>query len=685
MLKRLSLLIALSLALSAEDGQAQASDNVEGASRPIADESYAADFFVRFNPQTALDMVRRIPGFTLDVGTEGVRGFSSGNGNVFVDGQRPSTKTSLTEVLERLPAAAVERIELIRDGAGSADAAGQPVVANIVTSNSASAGSWSAEMERAPDGRVYPRAEISVTQPVGDWQLQTKANAFWERFSFISFRRDLLDAEGNFVRYQEEALPSTLSEMYLFSEGKRAFAGGTLTLNGRLGYSDYGQTTTRIGYPGRGTPGAGAIDRRVIKFDSTYVEAEAGTEWLRTLPADWTLKLVGLGTWREEEQQSRTGLELPPGSPPARSGFDGTRKPLELVGRATMSKGNAASFRPEIGGEMAFNALDSTLTFSSTASAPIPASNVRIEELRAEVFSNFSWPVDSNWTLEGGLAIEGSKISVTGDAENEQTIVILKPSAGLSRKLGTAGNVRFDFRRSAGQLEFEDFAASAEVEEDREFAGNPQLIPDKTWRVSTTADWRTRSGSAVNLTVFHEWKQDVLEQVLLTSGVPGLGNAGEARSWGLEGSLTLPLNPLLPGGQLESSFDISESRFEDPLTSTTRRLDGLQRPQADVSLRQDLPDIGLAWGATYTLPSETEFFFFNEQLTSQVGDEWILFAETTRLVGLTTRLTATYAGNIDFPQERRLFAPNRSGALQARELIDRTRGTFVTLAISGKF
>lgn len=684
MLKRFSLLIALSLALPAENGRAQGASSGEAASS-VVDESYAADFFSRFNPQTALDMVSRLPGFTLDVGTEGVRGFSSGSGNVFVDGQRPSTKTSLTEVLERLPAAAVDRIELIRDSGGSAEAAGQTVIANIITSASVTAGSWSAEMERAPDGRVYPRAEISVTQPLGDWQVQTKANAFWERFSFISLRRDLLDAEGNSVRYQEEALPSTLSEMYLFSEGKRAVAGGTLTLNGRLGYSDYGQTTTRTGFPGRGTPDAEALDRRIIKFDSTYAEAEAGVEWLRPLPDDWTLKLVGLGTWRDEQQQSRARLEIPPRSPPVRSGFDGTRKPLELVARATMSKVGAATFRPEIGGELAFNALDSTLAFSSATSAAIPASNVRIEELRAEAFANFAWPIDANWTLEGGLAIEGSKISVSGDAENEQAIVVLKPSAGLSRKLGTAGSVRFDIRRSAGQLDFEDFAASAEVEEDREFAGNPQLIPDKTWRVSSTADWRTTSGSAVNLTVFHEWKEDVLEQVLLASGAPGLGNAGAARSWGLEGSLTLPLHRLLPGGQLESSFEFSESRFDDPLTRTTRRLNGLQRPEAEVSLRQDLPVIGLAWGATYTLPSETEFFFFNEQLTSQVGDNWTLFAETTRLAGLTTRLTATYAGNIDYPQERRLFASDRSGTLQARELIDRTRGTFVTLTVSGKF
>ena len=54
--------------------------------------TYDAAFFSQYNPQTALDMVRQTPGFSLD-GGEDRRGFSGAVGNLLIDGQRPSSKS----------------------------------------------------------------------------------------------------------------------------------------------------------------------------------------------------------------------------------------------------------------------------------------------------------------------------------------------------------------------------------------------------------------------------------------------------------------------------------------------------------------------------------------------------------------------------------------------------------------
>ncbi|MFN9928460.1 MAG: hypothetical protein ACK53I_16135, partial [Phenylobacterium sp.] len=45
--------------------------------------SYGPDFFAPFNPVTAEDVVRRVPGFTLDNGLER-RGFAGAAGNVLI-------------------------------------------------------------------------------------------------------------------------------------------------------------------------------------------------------------------------------------------------------------------------------------------------------------------------------------------------------------------------------------------------------------------------------------------------------------------------------------------------------------------------------------------------------------------------------------------------------------------------
>ena len=62
-------------------------------------------------------MVNQVPGFQLEGGFNNnrVRGFANTAGNVLIDDRRPSAKRdSLGNILTRIPAASVERIELIR-------------------------------------------------------------------------------------------------------------------------------------------------------------------------------------------------------------------------------------------------------------------------------------------------------------------------------------------------------------------------------------------------------------------------------------------------------------------------------------------------------------------------------------------------------------------------------------------
>ena len=94
---------------------------------------FAPEFFAGSSPNTALDMIARLPGFQFDQGNNGTRGFAGAAGNVLIDGDRPSSKSDgLEGVLRRISADSVERIELIRGGAPGIDMQGQTVVANVV-------------------------------------------------------------------------------------------------------------------------------------------------------------------------------------------------------------------------------------------------------------------------------------------------------------------------------------------------------------------------------------------------------------------------------------------------------------------------------------------------------------------------------------------------------------------------
>jgi outer membrane receptor for ferrienterochelin and colicin len=78
---------------------------------------YKSDFFADARPNTAYDMIGRLPGFNFDDGNM-ARGFAGTAGNVLIDGQRPTSKTDdLQSILYRIPASAVDHIEVIRGGA----------------------------------------------------------------------------------------------------------------------------------------------------------------------------------------------------------------------------------------------------------------------------------------------------------------------------------------------------------------------------------------------------------------------------------------------------------------------------------------------------------------------------------------------------------------------------------------
>ncbi|MFM7350382.1 MAG: TonB-dependent receptor domain-containing protein [Erythrobacter sp.] len=638
-------------------------------------ETYPRAFFDRFYPQTALELLERVPGFSLATGAD-LRGFAGGAGNVLVDGERPTIKAGgLEDFLSRIPADAVERIEVTRGAQRAGETAGQSLVANVIRKPQGFAGTWSGELERNPAGLVYPRGEVSFTAPLGPWSTTTKVNAFWEQFTFDNIDRIRRDASGALLAFDEETLPSTLRDAFIATEAKRLLAGGTLTVNARFGNSRYYQETGRDGFLGR-APDGGLADRRTdIRFDSEFWEGEFSADWAGNVARGWVLKLLALGSFRDIEQGSANVVAEPAGAAPTINRFASDSLPIEVLTRATIGKLEGA-VRPEFGIEAAYNRLDSRIALSvedASGVRPIilPASDVTVAEWRGETFGNVTWLVAPRWTIEAGMAAEFSQITVTGDAAGRNEFLFLKPSLALTFQASGALQLRAALRRTVGQLDFNDFAASANAEDDRFLAGNPDLGPDQTWRASMTADLRLPGGWALNAQAFHEWRSDVLEQVVLPSGGAGLANAGKARVWGIETEAALPLARFIRGALIEVSADFRDAAFSDPITGVTRQITGLTNPDIEIDFRHDLSEARLAWGVTFEPASRTRSFFANEAITDRRGRRITAFAETTRFFGLKMRLEASNLFQTRFPRDRQFFAPDRGGVFTGSESLDR--------------
>lgn len=664
-------------------------DHSVPAATTDAVETYPRAFFDRFYPQTALELLERVPGFSLDTGVE-LRGFAGAAGNVLIDGERPTIKAGgLEDFLSRIPADAVDRIEVTRGAQRAGETAGQGLVANVIRKPQSFAGTWSGELERNPAGLVYPRGEVSFTVPLGAWSTTTKVNAFWEQFTFDNIDRIRRDASGALLAFDEETLPSTLRDAFIATEAKRLLAGGTLTVNARFGNSRFYQETGRDGFLGREPDGDPADRRTDIRFDSEFWEGELSADWVGKVATGWVLKLLALGSFRDIKQGSANVVAEPPGAAPTINRFATDSLPIEVLGRAAIGKLEGA-FRPEFGIEAAYNRLDSRIALSIEDAAGVrpivlPASDVTVAEWRGETFGNVTWLIAPRWTLEAGLAAEFSQITVTGDASGRNEFLFVKPSLALTLQASSALQVRAALRRTVGQLDFNDFAASANAEDDRLLAGNPDLGPDQTWRASVTGDLRLKGGYAFNLEAYHEWRDDVLEQVILPSGVAGLANAGSARVWGIDAEAAVPLTGILKGGLLELSANFRDAAFVDPITGETRQISGLRNPDIVIDLRQDLSEARFAWGARYEPVAETATFFANEAIIDRRGRRITAFVETTRLLGVKMQLEVRNIGQVQFPRDRLLFAPDRAGLFTGSEILDRERGEFVKFTISDQF
>ena len=676
--------------------------------QPPGTELYSAIFFAEYAPQTALEMVKRLPGFVLQEQDSEVRGLGTGAGNVLIDGSRPTTKSGgIGDALERIPASQVLRIDILRGTAGAADVAGQSVVANVVRRKQGGFRRWQMALEQGDDGRLSPVAQVSLSQPLGQWDSALKINAIKQRAPRdAQIRR--YSSDGDLLQAQTETRPTTLTEVFFSGDARREFAEQTLIINARTGWSRYQPETTRPGFVGR-LPDDSPDSLFSNTRDSQYYTTELGIDWLVPLQGDWQWRLVNLNNtknWFFDTQSHSESYGEVPLVAGSQLRFD--EHLTENVVRTSWSHHNAdidlsrfSLARQEYGIEVAYNNMHSGLKSNTVdqhggtdTAITNSQTSAKVIEKRSEGFVNLNWQW-RDFTLETAMAAEYSQITVAGASEADRSLFFWKPSLALTYDYNDDIQYRFNLRRSVGQLDFSDFAASADLVDGRAFSGNARLKPHRSVRAGLAFDWRFSDRGALGLEVYHQWRTDVLEQMILPSGNEALGNAGDATVKGLKLSANLPLDPFIDEGLLTVKADVLNSSFDDPLTGRSRALTKLDSPQVELDFRQDLLKSRISWGIGYQLYQESEEYFVNEYNHFRTQGRWNAFIESNRfgdlfggLVdglfdGVKVRLAAKNLGDEQQSRNRRVYANGRNGQLLWRQSSERNRGPVVSLTFSG--
>jgi outer membrane receptor protein involved in Fe transport len=550
---------------------------------------YPVSYFDGIELNTAREMVTRVPGFVFIDTDSSKRGFGAASGNVLVDSVRPSSKTdTLSSVLDRIPRARVERIEVIRGSAPGIDMQGQTVVANVILRR-ADESHLIATLTNTiyGDGHLGPGASLEFTSRVGE-------NSYDVMLSRINTVDD--DSAGNGTRTLTLPGQPTIIDASHHRGAEKAGYGlnaslsrpvlqGAFTANLTL------QQTTFNSAVFYDAPAAAS-------FPSSHKirSAEIGANWDRSFgPVEVTL--VGL---QRLERNAYFNASISSG---VNQTFTSVSDTSESILRSTVRYIPSQTLTLEGGLEGAYNLLDGHSSFiSSGARVALPAGDPKVNEKRGEANIQASWRFAPDWSLEAGTRFEFSTISAQGVPAREFSFI--KPRLLLSWAPITNMQLRVRVERVVGQLNFDNFIASSNFSSNGISAGNLGLKPDQRWQFEGDFEYHFWDKGALVLSYTRENITDLVDFIPIGGGLDGPGNIPKAINNIYNLELSMPLDRLgWEGGTFKPSLVWKDAAVPDPVTGQIRQISGVQDRKLVFNFLQDIP----AWHSSIELTTQTAF------------------------------------------------------------------------------
>ena len=632
-------------------GAAQAQAPAQQAAVAEADQQgvlvFTPDFFTEYRPNTALDMVGRIPGFST-VDGDGSRGFEGSVGNILINGARPASKNDTgSNVLGRTLATQVERIELIRGGAPGIDMQGFSVVVNVITKTQSSRQSiLTAGATLFEGGQDLFNGSYQFTAVEGDrtWSV-TLADGLGMSDSNGVGRSVRTSADGTVLR--DEAFYNDQYGGGTSIRGNYAqpFMGGKIDLTARYGVNDFqGFTDLSTG-----------TDFRRSGFENSGDGGEVGAVYTRPISGRLNLETRFIHQFNTFESVSLSNSRIGGVDSPSQL-FVSEGDDSETILRGLLRFEQSPALTWETGAEVAYNMLETTQAFSiGGVAVPLPSASVKVEETRGELFGKSTWRVSPDLTLEGGLRLEASTISQSGDASQEKSFFFAKPRLLATWTPMANNQLRFRFERELGQLDFGDFAASADLDDENVFGGNVDLEPEQRWISELIYERRFLKDGIVSIGYRHDEIVDAIDVIPLDMGLSAVGNIGDGTLDQIAVNVAVPLDNIgFSGGKFSFRNTWNHTEVTDPTTGEIRAISGVRPTQAVIGISQNITSWKINWNVSY-IPLLGNKSFDPDQTSGFRGREYFEIAASYKP---TPTLTLSAQVNLwdDFSTSRTVYA-----------------------------
>jgi hypothetical protein len=651
--------------------------------------TFEPDYFTRFAPRSAYDMARNVPGFAIR-GSDDVRGLGQADANVLINGRRISGKANgPVEALRRIPASEVVRLELV-DGAslGIGGLTGQ--VLNVVTSAS---GRISGQFRYQPEWRSFGtparllagNVALAGSGQKSEWTLALRND---------SNRRgnqgpeQVFDGLGRLVALREEKANydsdrPTLSGSYT----RTADNGNILNLTGQVGAVIFRETEVSL----QTSPGGTFERTRNLRRTEDRFNVELGADYEFAF-GPGRLKLIGYHRFDDSPTTSTATTTFADGRAPLGSLFVRDTDSGETIARS--------EYTVKAGGGNLVVALEGARNFLTIASAlserdasgtlrpvDLAGSTARVVEDRGDGGLTWSRGLAKNLQLQVSAGGEYSRISQSGPLGLTRTFWRPKGFASLDWKVDANLNIAGRIERVVGQLDFTDFIASVDVDQDRTDSSNANLRPEQSWVYDIEASWRLGTLGNLTLSGYYEQLTDVVDQIPLPGGGQAPGNLPSARMVGIETQATLLSDGLgWKGTRIDLGAEWASSRVRDPLLGTIREISNNELFSIDFRLRHDVANTPWAFGARGDWKKNALSVRLDEVSLNQPSfAQGFLFVENKDVAGMTLRGRVGNLMNQKDRFSRTVFANRAAGIAAFSERRERRFGTIFSLDIEGSF
>ncbi len=660
---------------------------------------FTPDFFTAYTPVTALDMIDRLPGFSLNSGDDR-RGFGDNAGNVLIDGERPSTKSDdVRTILGRIPASQVERIELTEQAGGAADARGKAQVANVVRkAGNKLSGTYEAVLEVGERGVLTPFGNASVSVRRGPTTYDLSARHFGQ-FNREQGPELVRTGLGALIERREQFSRSNFQESSVTAAVKSSAGGVKFNVNGKVNFDWFRQRRLTDFFNAADQLTGDEILR--IKDADLKTQYEIGGDIEFALSSTLKSKLIAL--YREEKSTNGQSNITRRGPAVDQSITNGRGEPTEYILRSQNDWKVSSAHSVQFGVEGAINKLAAQFSGSSNRNGVItqfPASDVRVKEWRIEPFVSDVWTINPALKLEAGLVAEKSRITVSGGTGDQREFLFWKPRAVATWTMDNATNFELRAERQVAQLNFFDFVSSVDLGAFRVDAGNAQLVPEKTWTFEGVVRRKFWERGSVELKASYVFVTDTQDLIpirerdsngTIISQFDGPGNIGASKRWNLEAEVKLPLDkftaPLgVTGMELKWVGHYHGSRVTDPVTGLSRGRSNNPQAHHDFNFRHDIAGKAISYGVDVSLQAANIAYFLDSTDTFSRGAEFFVWAEYKKWKYGTLRFQVGNPFDVNLKRSRVFFRDTRaSNDVITRIDRQRSRDMRFRLSLSGKF